>query len=121
LLRIGNHVEQRKLGGFADHAGYLPLAPDVAAEVVSPSDESSKVESKVRDWLQAGTRVVLVVDPQTESIREYRSSSEIRVYENGTVDLRDILPSTVPVEYVGEWCAVWGDKLRGDDASNWQS
>ena len=124
FLRIGNHVEQRKLGevfaaetgfllsrdpdtvrapdvsfvsyerlgAFADYAGYLPLAPELAAEVVSPSDESSKVEAKAKAWLQAGVRVVLVVDPQTKSIREYRSTSEIRVYEQGTVDLRDILP-----------------------------
>ncbi|MCA9171980.1 MAG: Uma2 family endonuclease, partial [Planctomycetales bacterium] len=53
---------------------------------------SSKVEAKAKAWLQAGVRVVLVVDPQTKSIREYRSTSEIRVYEQGTVDLRDILP-----------------------------
>ncbi len=59
---------------------------------MSPSDESLKVESKAKDWLQAGVRVVLVVDPQTKSIREYRSPSEIRVYEDGTIDLRDILP-----------------------------
>jgi len=124
LLRIGNHVEQEKLGEvfaaetgyllsqepdtvcapdvsfvtferlgeFADYAGYLPLAPDLAAEIVSPRDESSKVEAKAKDWLQAGVRVVLVVDPQTKSIREYRSPSEIRVYEQGTIDLRDVLP-----------------------------
>lgn len=124
FLRIGNHVEQRKLGevfaaetgyilrrdpdtvrapdvsfvsrerlgDLADHAGYLPIAPDLAAEVVSPSDESSKVEAKAMDWLHSGVRVVLVVDPQTKSIREYRSSSEIRVYDDGTIALQDILP-----------------------------
>ncbi len=123
FLRVGNHVEQRKLGetfaaetGFllqrnpdtvrapdvsfvshqrlgdlADYAGFLPLAPDMVAEVVSPSDESSEVEAKATAWLQAGVRVVLVVDPQTSSIREYRSPDQIRVYRDGVIELGDIL------------------------------
>ena len=50
---------------LADYVGYLPLAPDFVAEIVSPSDRSSQVEAKARDWLDAGVQVVLVVDPQT--------------------------------------------------------
>jgi Uma2 family endonuclease len=124
FLRIGNHVERKKLGatfaaetGFllrrnpdtvrapdvsfvsrerlgdlADYPGFLPLAPDLVAEVVSPSDESSEVEAKATAWLQAGVRVVLVVDPQTSSIREYRSPDQIQVCRDGTIELGDILP-----------------------------
>ncbi|MGM0491187.1 MAG: Uma2 family endonuclease, partial [Planctomycetota bacterium] len=80
------------LRDWADHPGFLPLAPDLVAEVVSPNDESSKVEAKATAWLQAGVRVVLVVDPQTRSIREYRAPDSIRVYRNGEVDLGDLLP-----------------------------
>lgn len=53
---------------------------------------SRKVESKARAWLEAGVRLVLVVDPQTRSIREYRSRTQIRVYDEGTIDLGDIVP-----------------------------
>ena len=58
-------VARDRLAKFADHVGYLPLAPDFVAEIVSPSDRSSQVEAKARDWLDAGVQVVLVVDPQT--------------------------------------------------------
>jgi Uma2 family endonuclease len=85
-------VSYERLGEFADYPGYLPLAPDLAAEVVSPNDQSSEVESKANAWLRGGVRVVLVVDPQTNSIREYRSPNQIQVYSEGTVDLGDILP-----------------------------
>lgn len=36
--------------------------------------------------------MVLIVDPQTKTIREYRSLAEIRVYDNGKMDLQDVLP-----------------------------
>ena len=77
---------------FADHPGYMPLAPDLAAEVVSPHDSSSDVEEKARDWIAAGVTVVLVVDPQTKTIREYRSAQEIRVYAQGCIDLGIVMP-----------------------------
>jgi Uma2 family endonuclease len=85
-------VSYERLGEFADYPGYLPLAPDLAVEVVSPTDQSSEVESKATAWLRAGSRVVLVVDPQTNSIREYRSLNQIRVYSEDEIDLGDILP-----------------------------
>ena len=85
------YVAGGRLEAFADHAGYLPIAPDLVAEVVSPSDSSSDVEAKVQDWLDAGVQVVLAVDPQNSTVREYRSESQIRVYSGGFVDLDDVL------------------------------
>ena len=47
-------VSYGSLGEFTDHAGYLPLAPDLVAEVVSPNDTSSEVEEKAISWISAG-------------------------------------------------------------------
>ncbi len=80
-------VSHVKLGELADHPGFLPLAPDLVAEVVSPNDSSSEVEEKALNWLAAGVTIVLVVDPQTKTIRDYRSAHEIRVYAQGHIDL----------------------------------
>jgi Uma2 family endonuclease len=84
-------VSHSRLKGLADHPGYLPLAPDVVAEVVSPSDSSSDVEEKALGWLSAGVAVVLVVDPQTKTIRDYRSAHEIHVYAEGKIDLGAVI------------------------------
>jgi Uma2 family endonuclease len=84
-------VSHARLRGLADHPGYLPLAPDVVAEVVSPSDSSSDVEEKALGWLSAGVAVVLVVDPQTKTIRDYRSAQEIRVYAEGNIELGEVI------------------------------
>jgi Uma2 family endonuclease len=85
-------VARARLGDLGDHPGYLPIAPDLVAEIVSPYDSSSGVEEKAIDWLAAGVIAVLVVDPQTKTIRRYRSSKEIRVYADGHVDLSDVMP-----------------------------
>jgi Uma2 family endonuclease len=84
-------VSQESLGKLADYPGFLPLAPDLVAEVVSPNDSSSDVEEKALDWLAAGVTIVLVVDPQTKTIRDYRSAQEIRVYAQGLIDLGIVL------------------------------
>ena len=84
-------VSHARLKGLADHPGYLPLAPDVVAEVVSPNDKSSEVEEKALGWLSAGVAVVLVVDPQTKTIRDYRSAREIRVYAEGNIELGEVI------------------------------
>lgn len=62
---------------------YLELAPDLVVEVVSPSDRNPEVRDKVEDWLEAGTRLVWVIYPDTRSVAVYRSLEE---FENLLVE-----------------------------------
>ena len=64
---------------------------DGALHMISPGDRSSEVEAKALAWLEAGARVVLVVDPQTTTIRDYRSPSHIEAHSDGFVDLNRVL------------------------------
>jgi Uma2 family endonuclease len=50
---------------------YPPVAPDIAIEVLSPSDEWKEVLNKVGEYLIAGVSVVCVVDPQNDEVRLY--------------------------------------------------
>lgn len=84
-------VAGERLKTFSGHVGYLPLAPDLVAEVISPRDRSSDVDAKVRGWLDAGVRVVLVVDPQNSTVGEYRAERKVRTCSDGWVDLKDVL------------------------------
>ncbi|MEM9660304.1 MAG: Uma2 family endonuclease, partial [Planctomycetota bacterium] len=80
------------LGELADEPGYLPFAPDLVAEVISPSDRSADVEEKVLDWLAAGVRAVIVVDPITKTVRHYRSSDTVQVVQSGSIDVSEAIP-----------------------------
>ena len=72
--------------------GFLPVAPDLVIEVVSPSDTSSEVEEKANSWIGYGVKLALVVDPNNNSIRVYRERGVIQAYFAGdTVDAGDVV------------------------------
>ena len=79
--------------------GFFSGAPDLAVEVVSPGDRASEVLAKTQDWLEAGCRMVWVVDPETQSVTVYRSRRDIVVLAAGDVLFGDdVLPGfTLPV------------------------
>ena len=47
---------------------FYPAAPDLAVEVLSPSDSAGEVLEKIDEWLEAGTRLVWVVDPARKTV-----------------------------------------------------
>ena len=57
---------------------FAELSPDLVVEVVSPSDRASEIEEKVRDYLDAGVRLIWVVYPATQTITEHRPSMAAR-------------------------------------------
>jgi Uma2 family endonuclease len=57
--------------------GYWIGAPDLAVEVNSPSDTVRRIEGKVADWLEAGTRLVWIVSPRLRTVTVYRSLTNI--------------------------------------------
>lgn len=56
--------------------GFFLGPPDLAVEVVSPSDRAGELLTKVQDWLAAGCRVVWVADPSSQTISIHRCSRE---------------------------------------------
>ena len=48
-------------------------APDLAVEILSPSNTSAGMHAKVADYLAAGTRRVWVVDPEAQTVTVYAS------------------------------------------------
>lgn len=82
--------------------GYWPGAPDLAVEVVSPNDTYTAVEEKVCDWLDAGVRMVIVVNPRRRLVTVYRSLTQVVVLrEHDTLDGGDVVPGwSLPVAEV---------------------
>ena len=73
--------------------GYAALAPDLVVEVLSPDDRPGEVLSKIGDWLEAGTSLVWVVDPEQRTARVYRSDgSQAHLTESDRLDGETVLP-----------------------------
>lgn len=72
---------------------YWPFAPDLAVEVTSPSDRFSAVQTKVAEYLSAGTRLVWVVEPATRTVYVYRSPHDVQALgEDDELSGEDVLP-----------------------------
>ena len=86
-------VRQERVEQIGDAPGYFPGPPDLAIEVVSPGDRFSEVEGKVLEWLDAGTRIVIVMNPAKWTATVYRSRSDIAVLGvDDTLDGADVVP-----------------------------
>lgn len=86
-------VSQERLEAVGEVEGYWPGAPDLAVEVISPGDSHVEVEEKVFDWLEAGTKMVLTINPRKRSITVYRSLADITVLtEKDILDGADVAP-----------------------------
>ena len=73
--------------------GFIRGAPDLAVEVLSPSDNPVEVQQKVRDYLEAGARLVWVLAPLAHAATVYRPDGSARlVREPESLDGEDVLP-----------------------------
>jgi Uma2 family endonuclease len=85
-----------RLGRLANEelpTGHIRLAPDLAVEVVSPNDLYYEVEEKVREYRQAGVRLVWIVTPPSRSVLVRRLDGTIaEVHEGDELSGEDVVP-----------------------------
>ena len=60
-----------------DRSKASPVPPDLAVEVVSPTDILHRVEEKAFAYLEAGTQLVWVLKPLSKTVTTYRSEMDI--------------------------------------------
>jgi Uma2 family endonuclease len=68
-------------------------APDLAVEVVSPSETADELREKVRDYLQAGTAQVWVVYPRRREVMVHTPDGVARTFdESAALEAPELLP-----------------------------
>jgi Uma2 family endonuclease len=79
--------------------GLLPVVPDLIVEVRSPSERWGELFAKVGEYLEAGVRVVIVLDALTATASVYRPDELQQIFHNGdSLVVPDVLPGfSVPV------------------------
>ena len=97
-------VSRESLEDIGETEGYWPGAPDLVVEIISPNDRYTEVEEKVAEWLEAGARMVIVVNPRRRSVRVHRSLSDvIDLTEGDAIDGADVVPGWIlPVTEIFE-------------------
>lgn len=75
-----------------ERAAEIPyMAPDVAVEVRSPDDQLRDINEKIRVYLAAGAKLVLLADPQKREFVAYDPTAE-HTFSHGEVFAHDALP-----------------------------
>lgn len=86
-------VAMERLPPLEERDGFLRLAPDLAVEIVSPWDRARYVNDKVMEYLDAGVRLVWVVEPKRRTVTAYGADRIARVLrESDTLEGGDVLP-----------------------------
>ena len=69
-----------------------PIPPDLAVEVISPSESQYDITEKALAYLDAGTRLVWVIEPVAQTVTVYRSKTDIKTLtHNDTLTGEDVV------------------------------
>ncbi len=69
------------------------LAPDLAVEILSEGNTDEEMNRKLKDYFQAGSKLVWYVDPRTRTVRVYTSPRKsVLLTEADTLDGGKVLP-----------------------------
>ena len=73
--------------------GYWPGPPDLAVEVLSPSDRPGKVNKRVAQWFSFGTKQLWIVDPKHSTVTIYRSPVDTTTFSGSDyLESPDLFP-----------------------------
>jgi len=82
-----------RLAGNRIPESYASIAPDLAVEVISPTNKAGEVETKVLEYLEAGVKLVWVVFPQSRTIHVRRLEGTLRVVrEHEQLEGESVIP-----------------------------
>ena len=85
-------VRRERVEEVAEVQGFFPGAPDFVAEVISPSDRLANVYNKVEEWLNAGARMVIVINPRNRTVGVHTPDAIITLNEGDTLEGGDAVP-----------------------------
>ena len=69
------------------------IVPDLAVEVLSPSNTTAEMDLKREEYFAAGVRLVWIIDPPTATAEAYTSPTNMTpIGKSGTLDGGDVLP-----------------------------
>lgn len=72
---------------------FVPLCPDFVVELLSPSDSLTKTQAKLQEYINNGTRLGWLIDPQRQRVEIYRPGQAVEEMRSPQVlSGEDILP-----------------------------
>jgi len=74
-------------------ASFVPIPPDLAVEVLSPTDRLSEALSKIAMYLEAGIPLVWLIDPVNRTATIFQQDKvPVTIGADGVLDGEEVLP-----------------------------
>jgi Uma2 family endonuclease len=87
----------------AQQKGFVPLSPDFVIELRSESDSLAKLQSKLQEYIDNGTELGWLIDPQQQQVEIYRAGQGVEIVVNPSqLSGEGVLPG-----FVLNWQRVW--------------
>jgi Uma2 family endonuclease len=75
---------------------FIPLCPDFVIEILSPSDNLSKTQKKMQEYMSNGCRLGWLINRKKQEVEIYRLEQEVEVLTlPSTLSGEDVLPGFV--------------------------
>ena len=91
-------IAKERIAKFSkqEKAKFLPLTPDFALELMSPSDLLKTTQAKMQEYIDNGVKLGWLINPQRQQVEIYRSGESKEVL-NKPIALsdNDILPELI--------------------------
>jgi len=86
-------LSNEKLALIKNPNKFYDGTPDLAVEVISPSESYDDVQEKLEDYLSAGVKMVWIIRPKNKTITTYRTLFDFKVLrEDDELNGEDVLP-----------------------------
>jgi Uma2 family endonuclease len=80
-----------RAGSIPPH-GFAAFAPELIAEILSPSNRPGIMLARIGDFFKAGTRLAWVIDPRRQEAHVHRADGTLAVISlGGSLDGEDVL------------------------------
>jgi Uma2 family endonuclease len=72
-------MSAEKSVAYGNPQEFAKVVPNLAVEVISPEVKYGYVQRKIRDYFEAGVRLLWIVDPEMQTVTVYHSPIDLRI------------------------------------------
>jgi Uma2 family endonuclease len=81
------------LGFKRNSRKFFPGAPDLAVEILSPSNTRAEIDARLKDFFGSGTQIAWIINPDTECVEVCHAPDKRKLLGSGAdLDGEDLLP-----------------------------
>jgi Uma2 family endonuclease len=85
-------VKRDRIPASGYGSGMWQMAPDLAIEILSPSNRPRAMEEKLADYKSAGTGEVWLIDAEAKTVTIHHARDRVRVLESKGMLRSDLIP-----------------------------